>query len=83
MDIKRKVQLGAAAVIANGVIALSALSPNVALANPCATQAFCGVCANLSFCQSAAKPGCTATSFVCAPVACGVGQHIETSCFYQ
>lgn len=60
MDIRRKIQFGAAAVIANGLLALTLMAPEAAHANPCSPQIFCA-CGGLSFCQAKAQPGCTAT----------------------
>ena len=70
METKRKLHLGAMAVIASGLVALTTLAPRVAVANPCASQTRCGVgCGTnlLSFCQSIALSGCTATSYQCLP----------------
>jgi hypothetical protein len=47
MEIKRKVQFGAVAVIANGLLALSALDPGVALASSCPDLDVC-----LPFCNT-------------------------------
>jgi hypothetical protein len=70
VQLKRKVQVASLVVIANGMLALTALSPRVAQANPCTSSTTCGTaynCANgLSLCQELAQPGCTATSFTCA-----------------
>jgi hypothetical protein len=68
MKTHRKLQIGAAVVMANGLIALSAVSPTAAVANPCATYAACFVScpANTAqFCQSIAPSGCTVTSSSC------------------
>jgi hypothetical protein len=85
MEIKRRFQLGSAAVIANGLLALTALSPSPALANPCTGQVIPCSCHNLAYCQSIAKPGCTATSVVCTnlfPPICG-SNGIITICHYD
>jgi hypothetical protein len=70
MEIKRKLQLGAAAAILNGVIALIALSPATALADSCQTHL--GGCTVLAQCLSnptawcqSLQPGCTVTSATC------------------
>jgi len=69
MDIRRKLQLGAAAVIANGLIALTVMAPKIAVANPCAEIVRAGPiggCGNATLmCQSFALPGCTVTSATC------------------
>jgi hypothetical protein len=84
MEMKRKIQVASAAVIANGLLALTALSPSVALANPCAIQQFCHFCANLAYCQSHALPGCTATSVTCTTVGgCLPGPSEVTICHYD
>jgi hypothetical protein len=87
MEIKRKIQFGAAAVIANSLLALSALAPLPALANPCANQVVCpGSCpTNLSFCQLIAQPGCTATSQICGSPGIGIcaGYNYILLCRYQ
>jgi hypothetical protein len=67
----RKIQLSAGAVILNGLLSLTPIYPSTALANPCAQIITCYnrlTCSanGLSFCQSIALSGCTATSFVCA-----------------
>jgi hypothetical protein len=68
MDTRRKIQFGAAAVFANGILALAVLSPRVAQANPCSSFALCtGTCSqNLAaVCNHYAPAGCTATSETC------------------
>lgn len=85
MDTKRKVQVGAAAVIANGLLALSIMSPGTALANPCPLQSKC-VCGDLAYCQSIAQPGCTATGGAfCTPSGgwCGSQGSKITICEYK
>jgi hypothetical protein len=85
MLIKRKIQFGAAVVIANGVLALTVLTSQPAFANPCGEQAKCAsACQNLSYCQSIALPGCTATSVTClrTPIICSNGGPL-TECFYN
>ena len=84
METKRKLQVGATAVIANGLLALSLMTPRPAFANPCAAQIVCAVCQTLAYCQSIAKPGCTATSVTCPtnqPICKPTG--VYTYCQYQ
>src|SRR5262245_28595729 len=58
----RKIQLITMAVILNGVLALTSLAPNTALASSCSGKWFCGFCPiTLDQCQLIADPGCTAT----------------------
>jgi hypothetical protein len=83
MVTKRRLQLGAAAVIVNGLLALSAMAPTPAVAASCTTQLFCGFCGNLSFCQAHAQPGCTATSGTCAGTGGCPPSHVWTICQYQ
>jgi hypothetical protein len=68
MQSKRKLQFIASAVILNGVLALTAMAPRVALANPCAPITAClpntGVC-GAALCAQLAQPGCTNTSHTC------------------
>jgi hypothetical protein len=66
MEITRKLQLGAAAVIANGLLALTAMTPTPAFANPCNAVRKCGCDMNLADCAAIAPPGCTATSVTCS-----------------
>jgi hypothetical protein len=70
MQSKIKLQWAAGAVIANGLLAMTAMAPRPALANPCSPYLRCGSCFPLSYCQSIAPPGCTATSTTCTPDAC-------------
>jgi hypothetical protein len=74
MNVKRKVQLGATAIISMGAVALGMLSP-AALATTCNLRHFCpptyGDCElfthmeRLQTCQGGAPPGCTAYAAVC------------------
>ncbi len=73
MNINRKVQLAAAAVIVNGALAVSVLSPNPSLAGTCNTKSGCSgifVCQNpsirASYCAGIADPGCTYVSSWCS-----------------
>jgi hypothetical protein len=68
MQTTRKLQLSAAAVIANALAALSATSPTIALANPCEPKTVCvpgATCPSAlatNYCQTIASPGCTVTA---------------------
>jgi hypothetical protein len=74
METKRKLQIGAAAVIANGLVALTVMSPRPALANPCSPKTVCGwpsaTCAANAHtvCVNNAPPGCTVTSATCSGI---------------
>jgi hypothetical protein len=83
METRRKIQFGALAVVANGLLALTLLSPRPALANPCSNQNVCvGTCVTVAYCQSIAQPGCTATGVFCTGLPCS--PVFETSvCEYQ
>jgi hypothetical protein len=73
MNTRRKIQLGAAAVILNGLGALAGMAPNTALANPCPPVTVncglpsCGATPDFPnfVCQIYAPPGCTVTSAIC------------------
>jgi hypothetical protein len=69
MEIKRRLQLGAVAVIANGLLSLMVMAPREAQANPCASINQCvtgNSCTNwTALCQQLAPSGCTVTSFTC------------------
>jgi hypothetical protein len=82
METKRKVQFSAGAVIANGLLALSLMSPLPALANPCADYNQCG-CINLAGCQVIAPPGCTATSAQCFINQFCLGIPVQGRCHYS
>jgi hypothetical protein len=67
MEIKRKLQLVSAAIIANGLLAFTVLSPRPALAASCSPIIRCGACSLLQ-CQVWAPPGCTAIGTTsCSP----------------
>ena len=89
MHIRRRLQLGSVAVIANGLLALTLLSaPHQALANPCAEQLACvppgGTCNNnLALCQLGAKPGCTATGSICGGPGCQFPTWQRVICEYN
>lgn len=78
MELKRKLQLGAGAVILNCVMALSAVSPQTALASACQPKIVYG-CGSLAACQVYADPGCTAVSTECITFGCGC----QAYCTYQ
>ena len=84
MNINRKIQLAAAAVIANGALALGLVTPVPALASTCPNKLICapvGACQDPVFarneCQLHASPGCTAVSGECAGArSCTVNGHV-------
>jgi hypothetical protein len=91
MQIKRKIQLGAMAVVFNSVFALVSL-PDTALANPCTTTYVCypfSVCPSQSLqntlCQNSAPAGCTVTSTACPVSTCngGRGQGYLIACNFN
>jgi len=70
MNINRKFQLAALAVVANGALALGLLSPHPALAATCGGRSICVSqfsCQNqqTQACNSIKPPGCTLVSSVC------------------
>jgi hypothetical protein len=66
MQVQRKVQLVAAAVLLNALVALSALTPRVAHATTCNPVSSCDFCpTSLATCNLYAPAGCTATSYTC------------------
>jgi len=73
---KRKIQLGAVAIIGNGILALTALSSSPALATSCTSGNFCVLACSsqgaVSQCQ-AIQPGCTVVSAMCAIQGCNTG----------
>jgi hypothetical protein len=90
MEIKRKVQFGAVAVIANGLLALSALDPGVALASSCpdldVCLPFCNTEGINMYCQGSTPPGCTFVGTTCQDIVCG-GDFpllwVISTCHYQ
>jgi len=83
MKTQRKLQLGAATVILNGLAALGGLIPQISQAQSCSEKALCGCPAvTLADCQAAAPPGCTAISVTCTPLSCGAGVKFSI-CQYQ
>jgi hypothetical protein len=87
MNTNRKIQLAAAAVIANGALALGLLSPSSARAAGCGVKYVC-VTGTINFCIAdtgaacveATPPGCTISGQVCEGE-CGVGK-VEAACLY-
>jgi len=91
----RKLQLGTAAVIANGLLALTLAAPPTALASTCGTQLVCGagsgVCSNQpalnTICAAQAPAGCTVQSATCTTMVCRtLPPHISilyVNCVYQ
>lgn len=70
MNTKRKIQMAATAVIANGALALALLSAGPALAATCGPLQFCGTqfaCQQglVQGCIRHTPPGCTYSSSVC------------------
>jgi hypothetical protein len=91
MNVNRKIQLAAAAVIVNGVLALEILSPTTALAASCGpidspclpgSLATC-LSAGLAWCRTFTPPGCTFTGDECLGTSgCPVGD-VKVACFYK
>ena len=79
MNAQRKLQLGAAAVIANGLLAITMFAPRSALAVTCSDVNSC-LC-TISTCNRVAPPGCVATSFTCTSSFCGPAKPVVT-CHY-
>jgi hypothetical protein len=90
MNINRKIQLVATAVIANGALALGLLSPTPAFATTCGPKVVCASsndCANgiqLADCYAATPPGCqvVAASSCYNYGSCGLNTA-EVECFYK
>jgi hypothetical protein len=87
MNINRQIQLGAAAVVANGILALTFLSPEVAHAVSCGPKALCVPVANCQdlgpgYCRQVTPPGCTLEGWLCTQTSCGVGKEV-ISCAYK
>jgi hypothetical protein len=85
MNITRKIQLSAAAVVVNGVLALGLLSPRPALAASC-QYTRCGIPAAICMsssdraliCEAYIPPGCTTySSSYCAGATVCVGSPLE------
>jgi len=77
MDTQRRLQLAAAAALANALLVLAG-SPGVALADACPIRTGGGACYGPAFCQAFAPPGCTFTHLVCTP-----SQPVVTVCYYE
>jgi hypothetical protein len=83
MEIRRKFQISAALVIANGLLALTAGAPETAQAATCSPKGGCG-CWTLAQCQAAAPAGCTATSATCRTnINCGAFGYVSFVCNYS
>ena len=73
MEIRRNLQLGATAVIVNGLLALTVLTPKLAHAS-CSTWTPCvNACSNPAVQCLPTFEGCTFTSGVCTGVICETG----------
>jgi hypothetical protein len=79
MNTQRKLQLCAAAVIANGLMALGAMTPTAALAVACSDNNF-GVCNELCLTTCPPVSGCTVTKICLPPPVCDV---TGTYCSYS
>jgi hypothetical protein len=85
MNAYRKIQLSASAVIANGMLALGLLSPNLALAQncqleECTTQAYCAAHGSNKYCPSHLS-GCGA--YIGQSVCSGPIGNINDPCYAQ
>lgn len=82
----RRIQFVAAAVIANGALALWFM-PTPALAGSCAPYVTCvenNLCPSAqSLCQQVAPPGCTLKGYLCLANYCGDPNYSKLECFYQ
>ena len=84
MNAQRKIQLGAALVIANGLLLLGMASP--ALAQTCQPLLYvCGICPSDVFCNMYMPAGCTTVvDIVCQhPIWFCVNVPVEGLCWYQ
>jgi hypothetical protein len=80
MNTQRKLQLCAATVIANGLMALGAMTPTAALAAACTANTFT-VCLNPSCSVTCpAVSGCTVTKYCNVPICGPIPQ--DTLCYY-
>jgi hypothetical protein len=93
MNINRKIQLSAAAVIANGALALGLLSPGSALATTCGPIQSCDlldfggglggcVATEQQWCTNVAPAGCTYWHSTCDSQFCDTNYR-EVTCFYK
>ena len=85
----RKLQLTAAGVAANSLVALTLLAPNHALAATCNPTEFCvptPICENQgsagAYCETQLPPGCTFNGSVCLGESCGTGA-LKLVCEYE
>lgn len=89
MTAYRRIQIIAAAVIANGLLALTGMAPGSALASSCNPKLFCEFISSCSamaqsVCAQNAPPGCTVASTQCAAVApCFDGNKETLFCNYH
>jgi hypothetical protein len=84
MNAQRKLQLSAAAIIANSLLVLGMTAP--AGAQSCQPFAFvCGICPSIDYCQANLPPGCSiATHVECTmPFFVCINYFIEARCYYQ
>jgi hypothetical protein len=88
MNIGRKIQLTAAAVITNGALALGVLSPTAAFGVTCpppqygceGNQAQCSY--EFNFCKSLVPPGCKLSNFTCIVGQAPCGELVKATCFF-
>jgi hypothetical protein len=80
VNIYRKLQLSAAAVLVNGVVALASVAPASAQTG-CGVLLLCNECPTLSYCNEL-KPGCTASSVTCTNGPLCPQPHGEGFCYY-
>ena len=87
MDIKRRIQLGAAAIVVNGIATVALMAPVPVIAgscgptSTCVPTSYCSV-AGVSYCISHTPSGCTFVSATCADLAeCNAGS-ISLVCQY-
>jgi hypothetical protein len=89
MNAYRKIQFSAAAVIANGALALGLLSPGPTLAAACGPVTYhCAFVSNTecllygaSICQRNTPPGCIYVQRGCTHGLCGVAPY-DLTCLY-
>lgn len=80
MDTQRKLQLSAAAVIANGLVVLGAMAPSSAFAAACSDHSYAVICDG---CTSSCMPvsGCTLTKMCFSVPPCEF--TVSTVCGYS
>ena len=91
MNANRKIQLAAAVVIANGLLAVGVMGPSLAIASSCTNQAFCvsrNECqlATATVCNDNLPPGCTLNYAFCLAPSQGPycsGNLYPVLCSYQ